>query len=194
VTKQTKPEIALSLLDQAQVWGLPIQTVVVDSGYGDNPNFLAALDVRQIPYMCAVESTFGVRLPHEVQAAASVVPAYQGRGQPCKPRCAPRYAVKELIEALPGSAWQTIEWRQGTRGTMRTQVVALRVHWGTGTQRHSTSHSRVQTGPEGWLLAERPLPGKEAEAEPVPLTRGKKKKQKEKQKDPTKYWCEHTAA
>ena len=40
---------------------------------------------------------------------------------------------------------------------MQAQVVAMRVHWATGSPRHSTSHSRVQTDPEGWLLAERPV-------------------------------------
>jgi SRSO17 transposase len=156
--EQTKPEIALSLLDRACQWGVPIGAVVVDAGYGDNPNFLQGLDDRQVPYVCAVQSTFGVRLPAEVQAAAQETPTYGGRGQPRKPRPAPLYSVKELIEAQPACAWQTIEWRQGTKGTMRAQVLALRVHWATGSPRHSTSHSRVHTGPEGWLLAERPVP------------------------------------
>ena len=39
-TRMTKPEIALGLLDLARQWGVPIQAVVVDAGYGDNPNFL----------------------------------------------------------------------------------------------------------------------------------------------------------
>src|SRR5207248_4679262 len=85
------------------------------------------------------------------------VPAYGRRGQPRKPRPAPLYSVKELIEALPESAWQTISWREGTKGTMQAQAVAIRVHWATGSSRHSTSHSRVHTGPEGWLLAERSM-------------------------------------
>jgi len=38
IRKPTKPEIALGLLDRAQQWGVPIQAVVVDAGYGDNPN------------------------------------------------------------------------------------------------------------------------------------------------------------
>jgi SRSO17 transposase len=158
IGEQTKPEIALALLDQARAWGVPIQAVVVDAGYGDNPNFVAGLDERQVPYVCAVESTCAVCLPEEVRAAEEQLPTYRGRGQPRKPRPAPRYSVKALIEAQPTTAWQTIEWREGTKGTMRTQVLALRVHWGTGSPRHSTSHSRVQTGPEGWLLAERPVP------------------------------------
>jgi hypothetical protein len=99
-----------------------------------------------------------VRLPDEVRAAKEQLPTYAGRGQPRKPRPAPLYSVKELIEAQPTQAWQTIEWREGTKGTMRAQVLAIRVHWATGSQRHSTSHSRVHTGPEGWLLAERCVP------------------------------------
>ncbi len=183
ISQQTKPEIALGLLDRARVWGVPVEVVVVDAGYGDNPNFLAGLDARQIPYVCAVESTFGVRLPQEVQAAATQTPAYQGRGQPRKPRPAPLYTVKELIEALAQDAWQTISWRQGTKGTMQVQAVAIRVHWATGTPRHSTSHSRVQTGPEGWLLAERPRP----ETEAADQSTAKASQQNEEQ-ETTKYW------
>ncbi len=121
--QQTKPEIALGLLDRARRWGVPVGAVVVDAGYGDNPNFLRGLDERQVPYMCAVESTFGCRLPHEVQASAAQTPVYQGRGQPRKPRPAPLYTVKQLIEALPASAWQTVSWREGTKGTMQVQAV-----------------------------------------------------------------------
>jgi len=179
ISQQTKPEIALELLDRARAWGVPIQAVVVDAGYGDNPHFLHGLDERRVPYVCAVESTFGVRLPHEVQASANEALVYSGRGQPRKPRPAPLYTVKELIEAQPASAWQTISWREGTKGTMQVQAVALRVHWATGSSLHSTSHSRVHTGPEGWLLAERPVAD-----DPQPSPGEPQQKQEEK----IKYW------
>ncbi len=183
ISQQTKPEIALGLLDRAQQWGVPIQAVVVDAGYGDNPNFLQGLDERQVPYVCAVQSTFGCRLPDEVQATAAQTPVYGGRGQPRKPRPAPLYTVKELIEAQPTSAWQTISWREGTKGTLQVQAVALRVHWATGSSLHSTSHSRVHTGPEGWLLAERPLSEAVAdEAPPTPV------EPQEKEEEKIKYW------
>ena len=183
ISEQTKPEIALGLLDRARQWGVPIQAVVVDAGYGDNPNFLPGLDERQIPYMCAVESTFGCRLPDEVEASAAHTPVYGGRGQPRKPRPAPLYTVKALIESLPTSAWQTISWREGTKGTMQVQAVALRVHWATGSALHSTSHSRVHTGPEGWLLAERPVSDAVADDEqPTPVEPQKKEEEK------IKYW------
>src|SRR5713226_6129273 len=183
IAQQTKPEIALGLFDRARQWGVPIQAVVVDAGYGDNPNFLRGLDDRQVPYICAVESTFGCRLPAEVQAIALQPPTYQGRGQPRKPRPAPLYTVKKLIEALPTSAWQTISWREGTKGMMQVQAVALRVHWATGSALHSTSHSRVHTGPEGWLLAERPVSDAVADGEqPTPV------EPQEKEEEKIKYW------
>jgi SRSO17 transposase len=155
IVQRTKPELALGLLDRARDWGVPVRAVVVDAGYADNPTFLRGLDARQVPYACAVESTFGCRLSAEVQAAAIPPLPSGGRGQPRKPRPAPLYTVTDLIDAQPASAWQTIQWREGTKGPMRVQALALRVHWATGSPRHSTSHSRVHTGPEGWLLAER---------------------------------------
>ena len=191
--EQSKPEIALGLLDRARQWGVPIQAVVVDAGYGDNPHFVAGLDDRQVPYVCAVQSTFGVRLPEEVRAAAQEIPTYGGRGQPPKPRPAPLYSVKELIDAQPQEAWQTIEWRQGTKGTMRAQVLALRVHWATGSPRHSTSHSRVHTGPEGWLFAERPVSVPKSQEsstdEPVsPADTSKPEVAGEQEAPQIKYW------
>ncbi|HEY6407851.1 MAG TPA: IS701 family transposase [Ktedonobacteraceae bacterium] len=183
IIQQTKPEIALGLLDRAREWGVPIQAVVVDAGYGDNPNFLRGLDDRQVPYMCAVESTFGCRLPDEVRATAAQAPVSGGRGQPRKPRPAPLYTVKELIASLPASAWQTIRWREGTKGTMQVQAVAMRVQWATGSALHSTSHSRVYTGPEGWLLAERPVP-EAAAADSQPTQDAPQEIQEEK----IKYW------
>ncbi len=45
----------------------------------------------------------------------------------------------------------------GTKGTLGKQMVVLRVHRATGSPRHSTTHERVVTAAEGWLIAERPL-------------------------------------
>ena len=53
-------------------------------------------------------------------------------------------------------AWRTVLWREGTKGTLSKQMVAVRVHRATGSPRHSTTHERVTTAREGWLIAERP--------------------------------------
>jgi SRSO17 transposase len=161
---QTKPELALALVDQARTWGVPFACVVADAGYGDNPTFLTGLDDRQVAYIVGVSSTFGVRLPDEVHAAALLPPPRpRGRGQPQKPRPAPLYEAKAVLTALPQDCWQPITWREHDDVVLRKQFVAVRAHWATGGAQFSTSHHRVATGPEGWLLGERPLPGERGE-------------------------------
>ena len=109
VAFQTKPELALALVDRAQAWGVPFAWVVADAGYGDNPTFLRGREARQLAYVVGVSSSFGVRLPNEVHAAALAPPPRpRGRGQPKKPRPAPLYEALAVLEALPEDHWQTI--------------------------------------------------------------------------------------
>jgi SRSO17 transposase len=68
-----------------------------------------------------------------------------------------------VLEALPEECWQTITWREHDDVALRKQFVAVRAHWATGGAQCSTSHHRVWTGPEGWLLSERPVPGERGE-------------------------------
>jgi len=107
-----------------------------------------------------ISSTFGVRLPAEVHTAALGLPSQpRGRGQPKKPRPAPLYAAQAVLTALSEDRWQPITWREHDDVVLRKQFVAVRVHWATGGAQCATSHHRVCTGPEGWLLGERPIPG-----------------------------------
>lgn len=171
-TGATKLERALALVDQARAWGVPFQVVVADAGYGDNPPFLQGLEDRQLPYVCGVESTFGVRLPDEVAAAAAAAAVWAaaparvrlannrgGRGQPKQPRPAPLYSVQALLDAQPEAAWQTLTWRAGSKGPLTKQFMALRIHRATGGAQLPITDQRVSTGQEGWLLGERPVPG-----------------------------------
>lgn len=169
ITFQTKPALALQLIDRARAWGVPFEAVVADAGYGEIPTFLLGLEERQVPYVCGVPSSFGVRLPDEVTAAAATPsPAYQGRGRPRLPRPAPLYTVAQRAAALAADAWQEVRWREGSKGPLRKQFAAVRVHWATGSpvagqSERSVNDARVRTAPEGWLLVERPLPGEEGE-------------------------------
>jgi SRSO17 transposase len=161
---QTKPELALALVDQARTWGVPFACVVAAAGYGDTPTFRQGLDDRQVAYVVGVSSTCGGRLPDEVQAAALLPPPRpRGRGQPQKPRPAPLDAAKTVLDAVPEDRWQPLTWREHDDVVLRKQFVAMRVHWATGGAQFATSHHRVATGPEGWLLGERPLPGERGE-------------------------------
>jgi len=165
LTFQTKPQLALALIDRARRWAVPFRFVTVDADYGDNPTFLEGLEERELQYVCAVDRDFGVRLPNEVREAAAATPEKpEGRGRPRLPRPAPLHTVEEVVAAQPESAWQTISWREGANGPRQKQFVAIRVHRATGgaswgKDGKSADPSRVSTGSEGWLLAEHPIPG-----------------------------------
>lgn len=123
---QTKAEIALALLDQANAWGVKHAAVVADADYGDNPAFLNGLEVRGERCVANVRANFTVATARRAGVA----------GQ----------RADELLASVPRWQWQTIRWREGSTGWLRAKFVAIRC-WrvdGDGT-RHV-----------GWLIGQRP--------------------------------------
>jgi SRSO17 transposase len=133
ISFQTKPEIALQLLDQARAWGVPHRCVVADADYGDNPHFLAGLEARQEPYVVAVRTDFAV----SVGSAAT----------------SPVWRADELLHSVPRWQWRTVRWRRGMKGWLRKKFVAVR-----GWRVTSDGHRH-----EGWLVGERAPQGQPEE-------------------------------
>lgn len=133
ITFQTKAEIALALLDQAKACGLAHRCVTADADYGDNPNFLNGLEDRRERYVVAVRSNFSVTL---------------GRRTDC-----PVERVDEVLAARPLSAWQTLTWSEGSRGSLRAKFLALRCWRVDGEGRRAL----------GWLIGQRPGRGASGE-------------------------------
>jgi SRSO17 transposase len=155
---KSKTDIAIELLDQADAIGVPYGTVVFDSGYGGCQPFLEKLEARHKNYVGGVPCDFRVRLLEEVGAAAkNPPPPTKPRGTPRKKpypnQLAPRRKACDIAASLPVDAWQTITWREGSYGPLSKQFAFTRAY----------RANQKGTGPLGWLIHERPLPGEEGD-------------------------------
>ena len=133
VTFQTKPQMALAMVERADQWGVPYQVVVVDAGYGRDHLFLSGLEERGKRYAVAVPCDFSV----EVLGQAA-----QGSRR-----------AEVVLKEWPRAAWQTIPWREGTKGWLRKKFLAVRAY-------RTLAGERQQLG---WLIGERPARGQQGD-------------------------------
>ena len=159
---QPKWQIALAHIRALQADGVPPAPVVADAGYGDTTDFREALTAARLPYVVGVKGETTVWRPG--QAPLPPPPRRGGRGRPAirVRRTASHQPVNltHLAAELPATAWQTVTWREGTRGAMRSRFARLRVRPAHRDEKRSEPRA------EEWLVIEWPR------GEP----------------EPTKYW------
>lgn len=155
VRHRAKWQLALDILDGLLAWGLERRVVQADGGYGDITAFRLGLEQRELEYVVQVKGTTSAQ-PGD---AVPLTPVYSGRGRPPAARYsdAPS-SLRDLILAAGRDSAQAVCWRDGDRGPLRSDFVALRVRPANDAQRQDDG-----VLPERWLLAEWP-PGKD---EPV---------------------------
>jgi len=149
---QSKNELALALVDQALDWELPHLPVVADSAYGNDFDFRQALRQRGLSYAVAVEPTTKVWTSDPKQIP---VPASKPTGRPRKyapPAALPTpQDLAELARALPVKSWQTVTWRTGRKGPLRSRFAQVKVWAAHGWKAQSHPERMAE-----WLLSEWP--------------------------------------
>jgi SRSO17 transposase len=164
VRHRAKWQLALDILDELLGWGLERRVVQADGGYGDITAFRVGLEQRQLEYVVQVKATTSA----QPAAAVPVTPPYSGRGRPPAARYPDAASnLRDLILATGRGSTHTVCWRDGDRGPLRSDFVALSVRPANDAQRQDDG-----VLPERWLLAEWPA-GKDA---------------------PTKYWLSNLPA
>ena len=150
-----KWQLALGILDQLLEWGLERRVVQADGGYGDITEFRTGLEDRDLEYVVQVKGVTSAQ-PAD---AVPVTPDYRGRGR----RPVARYpekpvSLRDLVLATGREQVRTVGWREGDRGPLASQFIAIRVRPANDAQRDDD-----HVLPERWLLAEWP----ESKDEPV---------------------------
>jgi SRSO17 transposase len=143
-----KWQLALEILDELTGWGLERRVVQADGGYGDITAFRVGLEERELEYVVQVK---GLTSAHPTDALP-IAPVYQGSGRPARARYPEKPAsLKELVLAAGSEQVRAVGWREGDRGPLASQFIAIRV-------RPANDAQRDQDGvlPERWLLAEWP--------------------------------------
>src|SRR5262245_45038612 len=109
--------------------------------------------------LCASRSDGGARPVEEAPGWLSPgwtrAHAARSSRRPPRRRAVPTHArrrAKDIIAQLGEKAWRRISWRNGTKGPLQAEFIAVRVRVADGPEGNDRIHL---PGDEAWLVAER---------------------------------------
>jgi SRSO17 transposase len=145
-----KWRIAVDEVRRLKKEGVRFSTVLADAGYGVCADFRRGLTEEGLLWAVGIisEQKF-----YPVNARARM-PRDPDVGRPRK-RAVPTHArrsAKDLIAQLGENAWRRISWRNGTKGPLAAEFIAVRVRAADGPETRERVHL---PGDEAWLVAER---------------------------------------
>lgn len=147
-----KWRLALQMIDELIGWGIEAPVILGDGAYGDITEFRLGLQERELQYVLDVKggtSAYGEGVQPER-------PEYKGAGRPPKPRYREEpSSLKALALAAGKQAAQAVTWREGTRGSMTSRFLALRIR-PANIQLRNNANRNGEELPICWLLIEWP--------------------------------------
>jgi SRSO17 transposase len=145
-----KWRIALDEVRRLRKDGVRFGTVLADAGYGVCADFRRGLSEEKLLWAVGIisEQKF-----YPVNARARM-PRDAAVG-PRRKRAVPTHArrsAKDIIVQRGEEAWRRITWRDGTKGPLAAEFIAVRVRAADGPETNDRVHL---PGDEAWLVAER---------------------------------------
>jgi len=146
---RSKPEIARAEIDRAMAAGVRFGCVLADAGYGLSAPFRRGLTARGLAWAVGIPRHLKV-YPVGVKL---IWPVAQ-RGRPRK-RYIPDILSRPAEDILADAKWQTVSWRNGTKGRLKARFAAVRVRIADGPpQRIKDKGQQHLPGEEAWLIGE----------------------------------------
>jgi len=153
-TARTKPEIALAEIDRVTAAGVRFGGVLADAGYGLSAPFRQGLTARNLAWAVGIPRHLKV-YPVDVRL---IWPVAQ-RGRP-RQRHVPNSLSIPAEDMLADAKWQTVSWRNGTKGKLKARFAAVRVRVADGPpQRIRDKGQQHLPGDEAWLIGEHRMSG-----------------------------------
>ena len=145
---QTKPQLAMQMLEEAWVRGVPMEWVTGDEVYGDDVELRDRVAHAGKKYVMAVSAN----TPVWRGCQAVIAPTEGPTGRPCKrPRLAADAPGWESVAAVAATLapqdWHRLAVGQGEKGPRTYDWAAVRIPEKRG----------PVSGPDGWLLVRRSI-------------------------------------
>lgn len=146
VAFRTKPELAMQQIEAALAAGYPRGVVLADAAYGDETAWRERLASHGLTYAVGVRPGTTVWWGEHQPLTPSTLPGQRGRARQrlMRDETHQPISVAEVARALPGQAWQTVTWREGASGPLRSRFARVRVR---------AAH-RDRSRDEQWLIIE----------------------------------------
>jgi SRSO17 transposase len=144
---QTKGALALAQIDELLFEEVPLAPVVADAGYGASTQFREALTERGLSYAMGILPDTSLWVAEDESLPRSSKARRKSTGLR---RTGEQQSLlaRDLAQGLPRKAWQTVSWREGTKGMMRSRFARVRVR---------VAHRDLyQSRAPEWLLVEWP--------------------------------------
>lgn len=149
---QTKPQIALDLIEKVRKEKVPHQAIIGDAGYGSDSGFRSKLREWHEPYALGVNPSHISVVPEDTDTvpAGTKYACGTSRKHPGFPIGIKPKAANDIASEIHDEEWEDVIWSEGTKGKLYAKFYRMQVR---------VANTGRPTDETGWLLFEKTKDG-----------------------------------